>query len=301
MLTSFSLTPSRHGLEELEKFILSAPDEENPAPVSAANENSPTDAIENDQNVPSDAANAPSSPKTLDDDHCVPSTPTDDPKSVESEPSSLDKANDKEAEEPAPPANDEAATVQTDEPDVLPASLQVVPTGGDILSMATDTKLKSDGAVDALVKGYCAEVETLDVDESTKADLSSILRYQRFRSLSWDLDWSELKTNCEHFLADFEIRGFEDVELKYLDIDYNQFKDTPFNEDDYIGIEKGYEHFADVDSASYVASDFVRSSSVDTDDDEFTLKRRKKVTRRDKFSKKKKKTKHNLNSILCTD
>ena len=90
---------------------------------------------------------------------------------------------------------------------------------------------------------YCVEVENLQqLEDDTKADLCFILHYQRFLSLSWELEWNKLKEYCKNIFKIFE-NNFKDIELKYRYIDYNKFKDLPINDEDGYGIEKGYEHF----------------------------------------------------------
>ncbi len=127
---------------------------------------------------------------------------------------------------------------------------------------------------------YLNEVESLKVEESLKTDLNSILRYQRYHALSWDLEWSELKANCEIYLEIFEKRGFDEVELKYLDLDYEQFKNRPNQYEDFGGIEKGYEQY--VLYSDYTDEEFgmfdkssLSSAETDFDDVDYRPKRKK--------------------------
>lgn len=89
--------------------------------------------------------------------------------------------------------------------------------------------------------------EALGLSEQLCDDLAVVLSSPRYQLLSWVLDWTELKTTCDKYLLNAEGTRNTVKELKYLNIDYNQFKDWPSDEDrpKYGGIEKGYEQWAD--------------------------------------------------------
>lgn len=91
--------------------------------------------------------------------------------------------------------------------------------------------------------------EALGLSEQLCDDLAVVLSSPRYQLLSWVLDWTELKTTCDKYLSNAEGTRNTVKELKYLNIDYNQFKDWPSDEDrpKYGGIEKGYEQWADVE------------------------------------------------------
>ncbi|XP_046406696.1 uncharacterized protein LOC124171566 isoform X2 [Ischnura elegans] len=94
-------------------------------------------------------------------------------------------------------------------------------------------------------------------------DLAVVLSGPRWHMLSWMLDWSHLSSLCERYLKDRD--GMRNVtkELKYLNIDYSQFKDKPVagdSREEYSGIEKGYEQWADVGS-EHSDSEFTYSPS----------------------------------------
>lgn len=144
-------------------------------------------------------------------------------------------------------------------------------------------ELVNNEVVKGAAPAYCAEVESLSLDESIKTDLNSILRYQRYHRLTWELEWNELKMNCEKYLEVFEERGFDEVELKYLDLDYNQFKDRPINDEEYCGIEKGYEQYIASPEESedeQPLSRRIKISSTDSDSDGQRPKKRKKPQKR---------------------
>jgi hypothetical protein len=134
-----------------------------------------------------------------------------------------------------------------------------------------------------VVPAYYSAIENLNMEESVKLDLNTILRYRRSPSLSWELEWSQLKANCEHYMETFGPRSLDDeVALKYLELDYNAFKDIPQQE--CTGIEKGYEQFMeptfaapDEDESTLSSSSSSSSSSSDDDPDfdaEYAKKRK---------------------------
>lgn len=165
-----------------------------------------------------------------------------------------------------------------------------------------DTKLHdnykendSSEVIKSSAAAYFAEVESLKLDESIKTDMNSILRYQRYHTLTWDCEWKELKVNCEKYLKVFEQRGFDEVELKYLELDYNQFKNRPIDYDDYCGIEKGYEHYIVSSEESEVESSYNRRSGYSSNnsdfEDDYGRRKRKKPRSSDEDRKKKTKKK----------
>lgn len=95
--------------------------------------------------------------------------------------------------------------------------------------------------------------EKLGLSPQLCDDLAVVLSSPRYHMLSWVLDWKELKTLCERYLENAEEMRNTNKELKYLNIDYSQFKDWP-SEDDakdvFFGIEKGYEQWVDLPSDS---------------------------------------------------
>ncbi|XP_071439268.1 platelet binding protein GspB-like isoform X2 [Hetaerina americana] len=95
------------------------------------------------------------------------------------------------------------------------------------------------------------DAEKLGLTSQLCDDLAVVLSGPRWHMLSWVLEWNHLSSLCERYLQDRE--GMRNItkELKYLNIDYNQFKDRPStidSRDEYSGIEKGYEQWADVSS-----------------------------------------------------
>ncbi|XP_011307014.1 uncharacterized protein [Fopius arisanus] len=82
-------------------------------------------------------------------------------------------------------------------------------------------------------------------------DLQVVLNSPRYHNLNWALDWTELNALCDTYLHHAEDMRNTNKELKFLKIDYNQFKDWPSDEENAIGvygIEKGYEPWVDVPS-----------------------------------------------------
>lgn len=95
--------------------------------------------------------------------------------------------------------------------------------------------------------------EKLGLSPQLCDDLAVVLNSPRFNLLSWVLDWKELKNSCEQYLENAEEMRNTNKELKYLNIDYSQFKDWPSEDDTkdiFFGIEKGYEQWADLPSDS---------------------------------------------------
>ncbi|XP_029177143.1 LOW QUALITY PROTEIN: uncharacterized protein LOC114945203 [Nylanderia fulva] len=95
--------------------------------------------------------------------------------------------------------------------------------------------------------------EKLGLSPQLCDDLAVVLNSPRFNLLSWVLDWKELKNSCEQYLENAEEMRNTNKELKFLNIDYSQFKDWPSEDDTkdiFFGIEKGYEQWADLPSDS---------------------------------------------------
>lgn len=120
------------------------------------------------------------------------------------------------------------------------------------------------------------DAETLGLTPQLCDDLAVVLSSPRYQMLSWVLDWTELSIMCEKYLENGEEMRNTTKELKFLNIDYNQFKDWPSGEDEkdeYYGIEKGYEQWVDISSDSseeYFSRSYKRRArrmQVDSDSD----------------------------------
>ncbi|XP_058795476.1 uncharacterized protein LOC131666651 [Phymastichus coffea] len=128
-------------------------------------------------------------------------------------------------------------------------------------------------------------------------DLSVILSSPRFQLINWTLEWKELSQICQSYLQDADKMRNTDKQLKYLNIDYSQFLNQPYNnswrDDPHYGIEKGYEQWYYTDSSE---SDYYQGpskttaarrsldDSSDSDSEHFvrsTKRRTKKVPRLD--------------------
>lgn len=97
--------------------------------------------------------------------------------------------------------------------------------------------------------------QTLGLSEQLCDDLAVILSSPRYQFLSWVLNWPELKSACHSYLVNSQRNVVK--ELKYLNIDYNQFKDWPDEQPrPYSGIEKGYEQYTD-ENNSNTESDYM--------------------------------------------
>lgn len=93
--------------------------------------------------------------------------------------------------------------------------------------------------------------EKLGLSPQLCDDLAVVLSSPRYHMLSWVLDWKELNSLCERYLENAEEMRNTNKELKYLNIDYSQFKDWPSEDDTkdiFFGIEKGYEQWVDLPS-----------------------------------------------------
>ncbi|XP_021917693.1 mucin-3A-like isoform X3 [Zootermopsis nevadensis] len=101
------------------------------------------------------------------------------------------------------------------------------------------------------------DAETLGLTPQLCDDLAVVLSSPRYQMLSWVLDWAELSIMCEKYLENGEEMRGTTKELKFLNIDYNQFKDWPSGDDEkdeYYGIEKGYEQWVDLRNDTYDTS-----------------------------------------------
>ncbi|KAF2354666.1 hypothetical protein FHG87_014578 [Trinorchestia longiramus] len=75
-------------------------------------------------------------------------------------------------------------------------------------------------------------------------DLAVVLSSPRWQGLSWMFGWRHLGPLCQKYFVDANAVKNLTKELKYLDIDYAQFRHLPCVEvDEFSGIEKGYEQF----------------------------------------------------------
>ena len=93
--------------------------------------------------------------------------------------------------------------------------------------------------------------EKLGLSPQLCDDLAVVLSSPRYHMLSWVLEWKELNSLCERYLENAEEMKNTNKELKYLNIDYSQFKDWPSEDetkDIFFGIEKGYEQWVDLPS-----------------------------------------------------
>lgn len=119
--------------------------------------------------------------------------------------------------------------------------------------------------------------QTLGLSEQLCDDLAVILSSPRYQLLSWVMPWPELQTACNSYLVNTERNVVK--ELKYLNIDYNQFKDWPEDKRcQYGGIEKGYEQYTEDENNSNTESDYMSYDQGYNDSDSSLNagKRRKK-------------------------
>lgn len=80
-------------------------------------------------------------------------------------------------------------------------------------------------------------------------DLNVVLSSTRMQHLHWSLEWNQMLTRCQDYVEQYkDLDHLLSQQLKYLEIDYNQYKDIPLSydvNDPYLGVEKGYERFID--------------------------------------------------------
>ncbi|XP_042879098.1 mucin-17-like isoform X2 [Penaeus japonicus] len=95
------------------------------------------------------------------------------------------------------------------------------------------------------------DCDKLGLSKELCDDLAVVLSSPRWQVLSWMLPWRELSVICQGYLNDSDSAKNMTKELKYLNIDYSQFRNMPSAEiTEYTGIEKGYEHFMEYESES---------------------------------------------------
>ncbi|XP_066996020.2 serine-rich adhesin for platelets [Anabrus simplex] len=141
----------------------------------------------------------------------------------------------------------------------------------DALISITGEGLTQSSNYDALrAPNQVLDAGSLGLTQQLCDDLAVVLSGPRFHRLSWCMEWSALRAMCEKCLYDNEGVRNATKELKYLNIDYNLFKDWKGdeNKDECGGIEKGYEQDLTSDSDSeYVPSyqNYSRRSCSDTD------------------------------------
>lgn len=93
-----------------------------------------------------------------------------------------------------------------------------------------------------------SDAQKLGISQTLFDDLVTVISSARFQVLNWNLDWSTLSKQCEAYLLSGKKVRSSEKELKYLNIDYNQFKDWPKNKVYDTGIEKGFEQYVDIES-----------------------------------------------------
>ncbi|XP_031778568.1 serine-rich adhesin for platelets isoform X5 [Nasonia vitripennis] len=135
--------------------------------------------------------------------------------------------------------------------------------------------VKSDPATDLAdcdEKAVASQVlnsEKLGLSPQLYDDLAVVLSSQRYHVLTWCLEWKELSELCERYLENAEEMRNTNKELKYLNIDYSQFKDQPYEydpRDNHYGIEKGYEKWNDSDYSESEAANGTQQSLGDSSD-----------------------------------
>ncbi|XP_045603213.2 LOW QUALITY PROTEIN: serine-rich adhesin for platelets [Procambarus clarkii] len=153
-----------------------------------------------------------------------------------------------------------------------------------LLTNLTETLLSRCQNYDVLTHpNQVLDADQLGLTKELCDDLAVVLSSPRWQVLSWMRDWSELSKICERYLNDADSAKNMTKELKYLNIDYSQFRNMPSAEiTEFTGIEKGYEHFivreseSDYSEGEYCAQSRTgRYSSVDSDstDNEKHIKR----------------------------
>lgn len=84
---------------------------------------------------------------------------------------------------------------------------------------------------------------SLGVSESVINDLAVVVHSQRWQVLCWKKGWEELESLCQRYVSNQDSMRSVTKELRYLKVDYSQFKDMPRPErGEFWGIEKGYEN-----------------------------------------------------------
>ncbi|KAL6444661.1 hypothetical protein ACFW04_002032 [Cataglyphis niger] len=142
---------------------------------------------------------------------------------------------------------------QASEVSTMPSNNSLERTLDTLILIKGDTMAGSTNYDEKSVPSQVLDGEKLGLSPQLCDDLAVVLNSPRFNLLSWVLDWKELKNSCEQYLENAEEMRNTNKELKYLNIDYSQFKDWPSEDDtkdNYFGIEKGYEHWVDLPSDS---------------------------------------------------
>lgn len=117
-------------------------------------------------------------------------------------------------------------------------------------------QLLSDECIEAILSGRVFEsVTSHETVSKMGQDLITILSAPRNKILMWGMPWTELNSNCLCLLSKEKKLGLLRLssinakeELKFINIDYNEFKHLPVAESP--GIEKGYEQYMDSDEDS---------------------------------------------------
>ncbi|EFN73920.1 hypothetical protein EAG_10024 [Camponotus floridanus] len=139
---------------------------------------------------------------------------------------------------------------QMSETSTMPSNNSMERTLDTLNLIKSETVIGSVNYDEKSVPSQVLDGEKLGLSPQLCDDLAVVLNSPRFNLLSWVLDWTELKNSCEQYLENEEMRN-TNKELKYLNIDYSQFKDWPSEDDTkdiFFGIEKGYEQWADLPS-----------------------------------------------------
>ncbi|XP_070157004.1 serine-rich adhesin for platelets isoform X2 [Polyergus mexicanus] len=143
--------------------------------------------------------------------------------------------------------------LQASEVSTIPSNNSVERTLDTLILIKGETVASSTNYDEKSVPSQVLDGEKLGLSPQLCDDLAVVLNSPRFNLLSWVLDWKELKNSCEQYLENAEEMRNTNKELKYLNIDYSQFKDWPSEDDTkdiFFGIEKGYEQWADLPSDS---------------------------------------------------
>ncbi|XP_039297347.1 serine-rich adhesin for platelets [Nilaparvata lugens] len=129
------------------------------------------------------------------------------------------------------------------------------------------------------------DAESLGLSVVLCNDLATVISSPRYQMLNWVLDWPELLSICESYLESNGEMKNQTKELKFLNIDYNIFKDWPeeVDSDMYCGIEKGYEQCIEPNDEYYVPPPII-TKKIDSDSSESLMtgkpkKKRPRVTK----------------------
>ncbi|KAL2713832.1 serine-rich adhesin for platelets-like isoform X2 [Vespula squamosa] len=144
-------------------------------------------------------------------------------------------------------------TTNSKSPETCPTAENVERTLDALILIKGDAVTGSANYDEKSVPNQVLDAEKLGLSPQLCDDLSVVLSSPRYHMLSWVLDWKELNNLCERYLENAEEMRNTNKELKYLNIDYSQFKDWPSEDDTkdvFFGIEKGYEQWVDLPSDS---------------------------------------------------